>query len=292
MQKRQDNGAHTPFFSSNLVIHYFLLTRFVPVDMVLKPRTAAIFITIIKGATMFDFSGLPLTPDQARAARNYCGMTQAQAAHASSLPAYKIKRFELGTTIPDTEFLAGLRDFYEGQGYEFPDSVKPGSQAKAKGNVFPAGVVAGDDGDDADAAPAPRKVMKSTVQHIRIAPNLSDDEIGAILEHIEANEEQVEEMLSAKVEPGLMGGLSDKSEAHHAQMIRLLGENGALWAKLVGRNLVTPLAGKASGTPKSHGELLAKTQSHVHSAIAGDKSAVVAKRKAAKPSNLLNAIFG
>lgn len=241
---------------------------------------------------MFDFSGLPLTADQARAARNYCGMTQAQAAHASGLPAYKIKRYELGNIMMDTEFLSNLRAFYEGRGYEFPDTAKPGSQAKAKGNVFPAGVIAEDDSADPDAVPTPRKVMKSTVQHIRIAPSLSDDEIGAILEHIEANEEQVEEMLSTKVEPGLLGGLSDKAEAHHAQMIRLLGENGALWAKLVGRDLVTPPTGKASDMPKTHGELLGKTQAHVHSAIAGDKSAVVAKRKAAKPSNLLNAIFG
>jgi len=240
---------------------------------------------------MIDFSDLPLTPDQARAARNYCGMTQAQSAAASGLPAYKIKRFELGNIIMDKEFLSALRTFYEGQGYEFPDTVKPGSQAKAKGNVFPAGVVAGDD-DASDAAPLPRKVMKSTVQHIRIAPNLSDDEIGAILEHIEANEEQVEEMLLAKVEPGLLGGLSDKAEAHHAQMIRLLGENGALWAKLVGRDLVAPPTGKASDMPKSHGELLAKTQAHVHSAIAGDKATATAKRKAHKPANLLNAIFG
>ncbi len=246
---------------------------------------------------MFDFSGLPLTPDQARAARNYCGMTQAQAAHASDLPAYKIKRFELGTTIPDTEFLAGLRAFYEGQGYEFPDTAKPGAQAKAKGTVFPAGVVApGDDGGD--EAPAPRKVTKSTVQHIRIASNLTDDEIGMILEHIEANEEEVEEMLKVKVEGALFGGLSDKSEAHHAKAVRLLAENGTLWAKLVGRTLVNPPEPAKgaqvvlSSPPKLHSELLAKTQAHVHSAVAGDKAAVVAKRKAHKPENLFDAIFG
>jgi len=152
---------------------------------------------------MIDFSELPLTPDQARAARNYIGKTQAQAADASGLPAYKIKRFELGNTIPDTDFLTALRAFYEKQGYEFPDTVKPGTKAKAKGVVFPAGVVApgGDDGeDDGDAAKvAPvRKVAKSTVQHIRIASNLSDDEIGAILDHIEENEELVEQMLKER----------------------------------------------------------------------------------------------
>jgi transcriptional regulator with XRE-family HTH domain len=242
---------------------------------------------------MFDFSELPLTPDQARAARNYCGMTQAQAATASSLPAYKIKRFELGTTIPDTEFLDGLRSFYESKGYEFPDTAKPGEKAKSKGTVFPGGVVNGGDDDEQDPVP-PRKVKKSTVQHIRIASSLSDEEIGSILEHIEANEEQVEELLQAKVEAGLMGGLSDKSEAQHGQMLRLLSENGTLWAKLVGRTLITPPAdGKISaGTPKTQADLLAKTQAHVHSAVAGDKAAATAKRKAHKPANPLTAIFG
>lgn len=243
---------------------------------------------------MIDFSELPMTPDQARAARNYCGMTQAQAATASSLPAYKIKRFELGNTIPDNDFLTALRSFYEGQGYEFPDTAKPGAQAKAKGIVFPAGVVTPGSGDG-DEPPVPaRKVTKSTVQHIRIASGLSDAEIGAILEHIEENEELVEEMLQDKVEGGFLGGLSDKSEAHHAKALRLLAENGTLWAKLVGRNLVNAPAADGKGEPavKIHADLMAKTQAHVHSAVAGDKSAVSIKRKVHKPINLLDAIFG
>lgn len=246
---------------------------------------------------MIDFSELPLTPDQARAARNYIGKTQAQAADASGLPAYKIKRFELGNTIPDTDFLNALRAFYEKQGYEFPNTAKPGAKTKAKGVVFPAGVVApgGDDDEDDDsasAAPA-RKVAKSTVQHIRIASNLSDDEIGAILDHIEENEEMVGQMLKEKVESGLLGGLSDKCEAHHAKAIRMLAENGTLWAKLVGRTLVdAPKKDKGGSVSlQTHSDLMAQTQSHVQSAVAGDKSDAV-KQKAKKPTNLLDAIFG
>lgn len=248
---------------------------------------------------MIDFSELPLTPDQARAARNYIGKTQAQAADASGLPAYKIKRFELGNTIPDTDFLTALRAFYEKQGYEFPDTVKPGTKAKAKGVVFPAGVVAqgGDDGDDdngddsAKAAPV-RKVAKSTVQHIRIASSLSDDEIGAILDHIEENEELVEQMLKEKVESGMFG-LSDRCEAHHAKAIRLLAENGTLWAKLVGRTLVdAPKKDKGGSVSiQTHSDLMAKTQAHVQSAVSGDKSDAV-KQKAKKPTSVLDAIFG
>lgn len=267
--------------------------------MVCLSANVPVFLTKLKGTKMFDFSELPLTPDQARAARNYCGMTQAQAATASALPAYKIKRFELGNTIPDNDFLVALRSFYEGQGYEFPGTAKPGEQAKAKGTIFPAGVVTpgNDGGNEPDTAPA-RKVTKSTVQHIRIASGLSDAEIGSILEHIEENEELVEEMLQVKVEEGFLGGLTDKCEAHHAKALRLLAENGTLWAKLVGRTLVGAPADEAkiktliSAQPKLHADLMAKTQAHVHTAVAGDKSAAVAKRKTHKPSNLLDAIFG
>jgi hypothetical protein len=243
---------------------------------------------------MIDFSTMPLTPDQARAARNYCGMTQAQAGTTSGLPAYKIKRFELGNTIPDTEFLEALRAFYEGQGYEFPGAEKPGAQSKAKGVIFPGGVVAPDGDDEEGGEPVPpRKVTKSTVQHIRIAANLSDAEVGSILEHIEANEELVEEMLQEKVEGGLLGGYSDKCEAHHAKALRLLAENGTLWARLVGRALVTaPAADAKAPAPKLHSELLAKSQAHVHSAVAGDKAAAVARRKTHKPASLFEAIFG
>lgn len=101
-------------------------------------------------------------------------------------------------------------------------------------------------------------------------------------------------MLQDKVEGGFLGGLSDKSEAHHAKALRLLAENGTLWAKLVGRNLVNPPAadGKAEPAVKIHADLMAKTQAHVHSAVAGDKSAVSIKRKVHKPVNLLDAIFG
>lgn len=240
---------------------------------------------------MYDSTNLPINPDSARAARNYYGLTQQQAADESSLPTHKIKRFEAGNYIPDTKFLEDLRSFYEGKGYEFPDTSKPGSKAKATGKVFPSGVVQPDENEDAPIG----KLQKHTVQHIRIDPSLSDDEIGGILDHIESNEDRISCMLNKKVEGGLFGGFADTSEAHHGKALRLLAENGTLLAKLLGRPLVTapsPELVAGAAKPKTHAELLAHTQAHMHGVIKGDKEAI-AKHKAEKsPQTLAEAIFG
>ena len=88
---------------------------------------------------MFDIQNLPLQADQARAARNYFGLSQAKAAEACGLPLHKIKRFEAGNYIPDSEFLEDLRGYYEERGFHFDDTPTPGAKAKGNGSVFPSG---------------------------------------------------------------------------------------------------------------------------------------------------------
>jgi hypothetical protein len=242
---------------------------------------------------MINFSDLPLNPDSARAARNYFGLNQQQAADESSLPVHKIKRFETGNHIPDTKFLENLKAFYEGKGYSFPDTAKPGTKAKANGKVFPAGVVQSDDEGEAEAAIG--KPLFSQVQHIRIDPSLNEDEVGRIFDHIEHNEEVISAILRKKVETGLFDRFSDACEATHGKALRLLAENGTLLAKLFGRPLIDTPSPKLAGVdtkPHTHAELLARTQTQMHGAIKGDKEAI-AKHKADKaPRTLTEAIFG
>lgn len=240
---------------------------------------------------MFDFSNYPLTPDNARAARNYLGLNQKQAAEQSGLPVHKIKRFEAGNYIPDTQFLNNLRAFFEGNGYDFPNTEKPGAKAKEDGTVFPAGVVQPVDDDSVPVG----KPQKATFQHIRIDPSLSDDEIGNIFDHIENNEERVSHILGQKVNEGLFGGLTDTAEANHAHALRLLAENGTLFAKLLGHPLVdAPSLDLASGKtkPKTHAELLAHTQTHMHGAIKGNKEAIAKRKTEKNPQTLSEAVFG
>jgi DNA-binding XRE family transcriptional regulator len=243
---------------------------------------------------MINYEHLPITPDTARAARHYLGLNQLQAAQQSGLSSHKIKNFESGQYLPDTKFAGDLKGFYEGSGYQFPDTVKPGTNAKANGSVFPEGVIAPSDADSADTS-VPGKPEKHTIQHMRINPSLTDDEIGNIFDHFEKNEDAISRLLAKNVETGLFGGTTDAAEAAHAQAVRLLAENGTLFAKLLGRSVVrTPSPELASGkvAPKTHADLLAFTQAPMHAAVAGDKSNAANQVCVKQPKTLNEAIFG
>lgn len=239
---------------------------------------------------MFDFASLPLSPELSRAARNYFGLTQAKAAEESGLPAHKIKRFESGNYIPDVEFLTDLRAFFEKRGYKFDDTPQPGANAKGKGQVFPGGVVDAD--DDAPIQPNARPV-RASFHHMRIA--LQDPEMGHVLDLIEENEARAQELLQHPLQKGVLDQFSDKCEAQHGEAVKLLAENGILFAKLFGREtggVPAPdvLAGKQQ--PKTHAELLHRVNADTYMAASGDAKAKE-RRKAKKPAGtLLSAIFG
>lgn len=120
---------------------------------------------------MIDFSTLALSPNESRAARNYLGLSQAQAASKSNLPAHKLKRFEAGNYVPDGQFLEDLREFFEQEGYNFHDERAPGAKARANGDVFPAGVIGSPSDDDEETAGSPsenqgkpRRALKAQLQ--------------------------------------------------------------------------------------------------------------------------------
>lgn len=242
---------------------------------------------------MFDFSTLPLTPDNARAARSYLGLSQAKAAEESGLPAHKIKRFEAENYIPDEPFLHALRDFFERGGYVFPDTPKPGARAKAAGSVFPAGVVRSTDENHGSALG--KRPQKTEVHHMRIAVT-DDATIGRIMDVIEENEEAAEQLLQQPVETGLFGGIAEESQGRHAEALSRLAENGRLFAMLFGRQIggePKPELLKGDGQPATHADLLHKRQADASLyALAGDAEAR-ARRKRAKPARtLMGAVFG
>lgn len=235
---------------------------------------------------MLDLQSLPLQADQARAARNYFGLSQAKAAEASSQPLHKIKRFEAGNYIPDHEFLEALRGYYEGRGFAFDDTPEPGAKAKEAGMVFPSGVV----GKPAQNHGATNRPQQTMVQHMRIA--LEEPELGHALDLIDANEDRVELLLQQPVEAAFFGGLTDESQARHAEALKLLAENGALFARLFGRQIGGKPNLEQKGDPKTHADLLHRSQADAHLAVAGSRDAKT-RLQARKPAkSLLSALFG
>lgn len=241
---------------------------------------------------MIDFSSLPLDPENARAARNYFGMSQAKAADESGLPVNKIKRFESGNYEPNVEFLRDFRSFFERRGYQFPDAVKPGARAKETGMVFPAAMV----GETAEnqGSPSSNRPKAASFHHMRIA--LTDEtEMGHVLDMIEDNEEKAQELLRRPIETGLFGGFTAGTEARHAEAMRHLAENGTLFAKLFGR----PIGGKPApdvldGSKSklgTHAELMHSVQADAHLAASGNVDAKE-RRRARKPADSLSAALG
>jgi hypothetical protein len=223
-----------------------------------------------------DFSALPLSADQARAARNYFAWSQATAAEKSGLPLHKLKRFETGNYVPDEAFLGALRSYYEKSGYTFDDTVKPGAKAKQGGLVFPAGVVDQDEPTGAQAQPiGAGRASQATIHHMRIA--ITDEgEMGQLLDMIEANEDKAKKLLAAPVESGLWAGFSDATEKRHAQVVRLMADNGVMFGRLFGRDIggkPNPAVLAGSKKPATGAELLHRVQADVHMAATGDADA-------------------
>jgi transcriptional regulator with XRE-family HTH domain len=267
-----------------------------------------------------DFSELALSPNESRAARNFLGLSQAQTADQSGLPSHKLKRFETGNYVPDSEFLEKLREFFEDQGYNFHDENAPGAKAKARGDVFPSGVVGGtvsapeETGSSPSEKPGKLSRERKVLQYMRITPDLDSDQIDRVFGCIEDNESTI---LNDVRKPVIYGFLAEtpneETQAQAVALLRRLAENGLLYARLMGRDLLppgegAPRAGKstkkasagffATGTIpntvwKTVGELLTVAMADVQLAtVENDKEALARRKGRAEPSEVLQALVG
>lgn len=248
---------------------------------------------------MLDTTALPISAEQARAARNYFGWPQAKVAADSGLPLHKLKRFEsatgkAGVYIPDHDFLADLRAFFERSGYVFENTPAPGENAKRNGHVFPGGVVGEIEVPATEAKNYRDRTGAAKVHHMRIALQ-DEEEMGRALDLIEENEEKVAELLRNPIKPGLFYTIAEDTQAQHAEAVRLLAENGMLFARLFGRDL----GGKPSAAslktskdkPATTRDLLHSMQADAHMVAAGDAEAKE-RRKARKPASTIAQALG
>lgn len=245
---------------------------------------------------MIDFTNLALSPNESRAARNFLGLSQAQTAAQSNLPAHKLKRFETGNYVPDGQFLEDLREFYEAEGYNFHDEDAPGAKAKARGDVFPAGVVGETDSFPLENQGKPMRPEKKSLQYMRITPQLESSQIDQIFDRIEDNEEALLAAATDEIEHGFLSDTpSSESQAKAVGLLRLLAENGLLYARLMGRELVQMPADIESSTvkPNTFGELLSLAMGDTQLAtISGDKEAQARRKARPEPSEILEALIG
>lgn len=253
---------------------------------------------------MIDYSELALSPNESRAARNFLGLSQAQASTQSNLPGHKLKRFETGTYVPDSQFLQDLREFFEGEGYNFHDEDAPGAKARAKGDVFAAGVIgktaSASSETDGSTNGKPRKLdrpQSTNLQFMRITPTLEGDQVDRVFDCIEDNETAIGDIGTQPVSSGFLSdGPSTSSQAAAVAILRRLAENGLLFARLMGRELLpsakTDSAAKASSA-KTVGELVRLAMSDLQRAVLdGDKEAMARRKVRVAPTEVLQALVG
>lgn len=247
---------------------------------------------------MIDFSELALSPNESRAARNFLGLSQAQAADQSKLPAHKIKRFETGNYVPDSQFLSDLREFFETQGYNFQDQDSPGAIARARGDVFPAGVVGETDGSPSGKAGKLPRPEISQLQFMRITPKLDCDQIDRVFTCIEDNELTIlGDAADQRVTTGFLTDMpSTASQATAISMVRRLAENGLLYARLMGRELLPANPDDIEAnleSAKTIGELVRLAMSDMQLAVIdGDKTVQARRKGRPEPTEVLQALVG
>lgn len=263
-----------------------------------------------------DFSELALTPNESRAARNFFGLSQAQAAAKSDLPVHKLKRFESGSYVPDSQFVQELREFFEGEGFNFNDEKTPGAKARANGDVFQSGVIgktAGFIGETlGSAAVEPGKLPRpqtANLQFMRIEPSLDSDQIDRVFSCIEDNETAIVDGSEKPIVTGFLESTpSAQSQALAVSMLRRLAENGLLYARLMGRDLLpvvaplkdaeTPRRGLFVSSPapiewRTVGQLIHAAMNDVQLAfVNGDKPAQARRKARTEPTEVLQALVG
>lgn len=250
---------------------------------------------------MIDFSELALSPNESRAARNFLGMSQAQTAERSNLPAHKLKRFETGNYVPDSQFLQELREFFEGQGYNFHDDETPGAKAKSRGDVFPAGVIgnaASSTGETSGSTNGkPGKLSRpqtANLQFMRITPKLESDQVDRVFDCIEDNESAITDAADQPISFGFLSDSPDTgTQAKAVAMLRRLAENGVLYARLMGRELLPANDGNSEAAKKTVGDLLCLAMTDLQRAVVdGDKEAQARRKVRTAPSEVLQALVG
>lgn len=180
-----------------------------------------------------------ITPEQSRTARRFLGLTQAQTIEQGGVSSYKLKQFEAGSFLPDSQFLQDLRGFYEEQGYTFTEAAAP-------------------EPSNAGAAPqAPQTFNPS--RYLRISPELADEVVGRIFDRMDGNDKEIMARLPQIVESNFIGdGYKATSEKAVQEFYGLAAENYLLFRLLQGRNIIAPCQG--DDDKKTVGGLVALSQ--------------------------------
>lgn len=176
---------------------------------------------------------IPITSDQARAARRQLGLTQKQVITESGLSGYKLKQFETGSFNPDAPFLQALAEFYQARGV---DLSPPASSASSLPSAVSVGVP---------------QVQRAC---FFIDGSVPGDLLDRCLERMQNIDKRIASILKKPLQPSFFDGYSEETVKEHQELFGALGEGYLIVSLLLGR----PIVQAATGEPKTHADLLSQ----------------------------------
>ena len=211
-----------------------------------------------------------LTPELSKRARRELGLSQTDVIKATGLQSYKLKQWEGRGLSIDLGDIRKLTDFYESQGVDIAEL------AAHVGGAAPA--AAKPDGSQAPALPELQNGFTYTPRPgFMISDQLTSEQVDALMEQMEANDDRIAVLTSEAFKTGMFGGISAESEENARELICALAENHVIFRALQGRNVVST----ARDEPKTIGEFLGSTmkESPVLPLLSGNATSVASKPK-------------
>lgn len=179
-----------------------------------------------------------ITADQSRRARRSLGITQAKLAEETGLNATLIKHFETyRIENPPQDFQRKLVDYYAGKGL---DVAAPANSTVASEERKPGANIVKD-------------VAIPRISFL-VSDKLSQEEIEALLERMEENDDHIYDLVKKETAKGLFGGHSDATVSENQELFASLAENYLIFRHLQGRNLFNDIDQNAKA--ETHGHLL------------------------------------
>lgn len=179
-----------------------------------------------------------LTYQQSAAARAALTISQKNVIDQSGIPAHKLKQFEAGRYRLDVIDQKKLRDFYEAQGVDF-DEI----DARLKADL---------ESDKAISNQQRGGITPNAGAGFLISDGVTHDQVDRVLDRMEENDSRVAELVGTAYQTGLLGGVSEASEAALREVFGLLAESHLLFRFLQGKSIVAA----ATDEPKTIGDML------------------------------------
>lgn len=174
-----------------------------------------------------------LTAEQSKAARRELHLSQRDLIAETGLPAYKIKQFEAGHFRPDLGTLKTLREFFEARGIDFAEI-----DAHLAGSVRLQATAP----TEADTGATSERAWRPG---FFFSPEIPAHTQEALLQAMEDNDDAIADSLQKSFETGMLGGLTDETEAVVRDLFGRMAMNYLMFRLLQGRNILGPVRDEA-----------------------------------------------